>query len=85
MKNKITFKDIVYYSYIILSGKLTPFLKSEILTSEIDNLFMNLKEKLDTTDYCRELLNFLEKYYGYKKDIYLTNSGRDALYLILLK
>ncbi len=84
MENKITFKDIISYSCLILSGKLTPFLKSEICESEINNLYQNLNEQLDNKDYCLELINFLKKYYDSKKDIYLTNSGREALYLILL-
>ena len=38
----------------------------------------------DVNDYGRLLYNYLNKYYQSEKDIYLTNSGRDALYFILL-
>ncbi len=84
MENKITFKDIISYSYLILRGRLTPFLKSEICESEINNLYQNLNEQLDNTDYCLELIRHLKRYYDSRKDIYLSNSGREALYLILL-
>ncbi len=83
MENRITFKDIVNYSINMLNGKLKPFLKNELNDSDITSLFNKMRDGLDTNNYYEELYNFLHKYYNFNRDVYLTNSGRDALYCLL--
>ena len=78
MENKITFKDIVNYTSNIFNGRFIPFLKSEINDSDIKKLFRKMKEGKVTNNYNDQLYNFLKKYYNYNRDVFLTNSGRDA-------
>ena len=82
--NKFTIKDILVYLKIILKGNLIPFLKNEINNGEIKDIYFKIKNNIDNTDYRKRLIIRLKKYYNNAKDIYLTNSGRDALYFILL-
>jgi len=84
MENKITFKDIFNYLKNIFSGKFIPFLKSEIDDFYINDLFYKIKEGEDTNNYNEKLYKFLRRYYNYNRDVYLTDSGRSALYYLLL-
>ncbi len=83
MGNKIKISDIIVYFYKILNGNFMPFLKNEIDDKKVKKTFFRLKKKLDNTNYNIKLLRFLEEYYSFKRDIFLTNSGRDALYFLL--
>ncbi len=84
MRDKITFKDKLSYLFKIMQGKFTPFLQNELNDEEIKKVFLGLQNLSDANDYKKLLHNYLNKYYESEKDIYLTNSGRDALYFILL-
>lgn len=84
MKNKFLYKDIILYLYKIINGKFTPFLENELDESKIYKKFQEIKIESRGNTYVLKLLNYLLKYYDFEKDIYLTNSGRDALYFILL-
>ena len=84
MREKITFKDKLSYLLKIMEGKFTPFLQNELNDDEIKKVFLGLQNRTDVNDYQKLLHNYLNKYYEFEKDIYLTNSGRDALYFILL-
>ncbi len=84
MRDKITFKDKMSYLLKIIEGKFTPFLQNELNDEEIKKVFCGLQNLTDANDYKKLLHNYLNKYYEFDKDIYLTHSGRDALYFILL-
>ena len=84
MRDKISFKDKLSYLLKIIEGKFTPFLQNELNDEEIKKVYFGLQNLTDVNDYEKLLHNYLNKYYQSEKDIYLTNSGRDALYFILL-
>ena len=78
MRDKITFKDKMSYLLKIMEGKFTPFLQNELNDEEIKKVFFGLQNLTDDNDYKKLLHNYLNKYYESNRDIYLTNSGRDA-------
>ena len=82
MTNKITIKDRVKFIKIILGGKFKPFLKNEIDENIVSEVFYKLKN-LDKNNYKKRLINYLKKYYGSNNEVYLTSSGRNALFFIL--
>ncbi len=83
MKNKITIKDRYEFLKIILCGKFKPFLKNEIDENIVSEVFYKLKKNLDKNNYKQKLINYLKKYYGSNNEVYLTSSGRNALFFIL--
>ena len=83
MKNKITIKDKYKFIKIILGGKFKPFLKNEIDENIVYKVFNKLKKNLNTDNYKKRLINYLKKYYGSNNEVYLTSSGRNALFFIL--
>ena len=65
-----------------MGGKFKPFLKNEIDENIVSEVFYKLKN-LDKNNYKKRLINYLKKYYGSNNEVYLTSSGRNALFFIL--
>ena len=62
---------------------LNLFLKNEIDENIVSEVFYKLKKNLDKNNYKKRLINYLKKYYGSNNEVYLTSSGRNALFFIL--
>ncbi len=86
MMNKlITFKDLITYASNLIGGNYVPFLVNEINTEYVNEIIKNSKadKSNEKKNHKLELYNQLKKTYGHDRDLYLTSSGRGALYMIL--